>query len=402
MYIALRGLASLSDLVLLLSSISERAEALQIALASPPACPLPPILTEGFEPSIKRVNPAREAEGGIKKTRSSVPVRLAHTINSFEQYPTLAKGVLERKHGRYAKQAPAQKAISDELGYPAHFEKARKGVEMNARLAEQVAKLARQDYQTGPQALGDEDDADFGAVDNAFLLLSRDWSAYGALERQAVFPPVLNGLQQHFGENGIGKKVLVPGSGMGRLASDIADVGYDVTANDMDYSSILTYHLLTNNTNSLHQHTVQPFATKWTHQANPSSRYTTLTVPDHMPNKTVKLVEGDFFELFPQDGEFDAIVSLFFIDITENVVEVLSEIHRLLKPGGVWINIGPLKYGPHTALQLSAEEVLQLADMLGFDVDLASRKSIDSLYSSQPDLLLKYTYGEFLLFSWKK
>ena len=116
--------------------------------------------------------------------------------------------------------------------------------------------------------------------------------------------------------------------------------GYDVTANELDYGSILAYHLLTNHTSSLHQHILQPFLTKWTHQANPSSRYSTLTVPDHWPNKAVKLVEGDFLDIFPQDGEFDAVVTLFFIDISENVVDFLSNIHRLLKPGGVWINLG--------------------------------------------------------------
>ena len=116
--------------------------------------------------------------------------------------------------------------------------------------------------------------------------------------------------------------------------------GYDVTANELDYGSILAYQLLTNHTSSLHQHILQPFVTKWTHQANPSSRYSTLTVPDHWPNKAVKLVEGDFLVMFPKDGEFDAVVTLFFIDISENVVDFLSNIHRLLKPGGVWINLG--------------------------------------------------------------
>jgi SAM-dependent methyltransferase len=116
--------------------------------------------------------------------------------------------------------------------------------------------------------------------------------------------------------------------------------GYDVTANELDYGSILAYRLLMNHTSSLHQHALQPFVTKWTHQANPSSRYSTLTVPDHWPNKSVKLVEGDFLDSFPQDGEFDAVVTLFFIDISENVVDFLSNIHRLLKPGGVWINLG--------------------------------------------------------------
>jgi hypothetical protein len=58
-----------------------------------------------------------------------------------------------------------------------------------------------------------------------------------------------------------------------------------------------------------------------------------------------------------------------------------------------------LKWGTHSALQLSAEEVLQLADLLGFDVDHTSMKSIDSLYAEQPDTLLKFTYGECLSFA---
>lgn len=70
------------------------------------------------------------------------------------------------------------------------------------------------------------------------------------------------------------------------------------------------------------------------------SRYTALTVPDHWPNKAVRLVEGDFLEMFPQDSKFDAVVTLFFIDISNNVIDFLSNIYRLLKPGGVWINLG--------------------------------------------------------------
>lgn len=44
--------------------------------------------------------------------------------------------------------------------------------------------------------------------------------------------------------------------------------------------------------------------------------------------------------MFPEDDQFDAVVTLFFIDISDNVIEFLSNIHRLLKPGGVWINLG--------------------------------------------------------------
>ncbi|KAH5247460.1 hypothetical protein HBI71_178070 [Parastagonospora nodorum] len=395
-YLAIRGSASLSDIALVLSSLSERVEALYITVTSLLAALSILTSKEATKAFMEPRKPVRVPRGGKDKRNTSLPKGLAHCINSFEQYPLLAKQVLQRKYERYVRQTPAQKSLSNKLGYSAHFERAKEGINVNARFSEHIAQIGRETYRTGPQALEDEADSEFGIVDLAFAHLSRDWTTQGAKERQAVFPPLVNKLEHFFNRERKGKKVLVPGSGMGRLASDIADLGYDVTANELDYGSILAYHLLINHTVSLQEHTLQPFITKWTHQANPSSRYSTLTVPDHWPNKTVKLVEGDFLEMFPQDGEFDAIVTLFFIDIGENVIDFLSNIHRLLKTGGVWINLGPLKWGTHTALQLSAEEVLQLADVLGFDVDHASRKSIDSLYAEQPETLLKFTYGECL------
>ncbi|TDZ36776.1 Carnosine N-methyltransferase [Colletotrichum spinosum] len=387
LYLASRGSNSLSDVARLLSNLAQRTEALHVALTSPLA-----------RPSASIARPVVESSAEPNKiTRSSKDERLladglAHAINSFEQYASLAEQVLQRKHARYVKQTPAQKALSRKLDYPAHFDKARQGINKNAHFSEQIAQIAREHYSTGQGALEDPEDAELGLVNLAFSHLSRDWSAQGAKERHVAFPPLLAALEQHFGGNAEGKKVLVPGSGTGRLASDIADLGYDVTANDLDYSSILTYHFLTNHTDSLHQHILQPFVTKWAHQANHSSRYSTLTVPDHWPNKTVKLVEGDFLEVFPDDEQFDAVVTLFFIDISDNVIDFLSNIHRLLKPGGAWINLGPLKWGSHTALQLSAVEVLHLADLIGFDVDHASLRSLDSLYAEQPDTLLKFTY----------
>ncbi|KAJ0300988.1 hypothetical protein COL516b_008165 [Colletotrichum fioriniae] len=333
-YLALRGSGSLSDVAIFFSKLSLRAEALHVALNAPLDTPPPSISKAPVGTSTRPAKVVRATEGGKK-----LPEDLAHAINSFEQYASLAQGVLQRKYARYDRQTPAQKLMSDKLGYPEHFERATEGINVNARLSKQIAQISRKHYQTGPGALTDEDDAEFGLVDLTFGHLSRDWSTFGAKEREATFPPVIAGLEKHFGENGKGKKVLVPGCGMGRLASDIADL-----------------------------------------------------VPDHMPNKAVKFVEGDFLEMFPEDGQFDAVVSLFFIDIGSNIIDFLSNIHRLLKPGGTWVNLGPLKYGTHTALQLSAEEVLHLADLIGFDVDLSSRKNIDSLYAQQPESLLKFTY----------
>ena len=41
---------------------------------------------------------------------------------------------------------------------------------------------------------------------------------------------------------------------------------------------------------------------------------------------------------------FDGFVSCFFIDTAPNILDYVIAIRRLLRPGGVWINLGPLQY----------------------------------------------------------
>lgn len=227
LYLATRVPGPLYEIAVFFSSISKRAaEALLISLAAS----LSPISKEPAQASTGRVKLVLAPEDErINRYPSSLPDGLAHCINSFERYPTLAEQVLQRKYTRYAKQTPAQKAMSDKLGYHEHFEKARKGIEVNARFLEQIARAGREDYHTGPRALEDNQDAELGLVSTTFGHIHRDWSTQGAEERQAVFPPILAGLEQHFREkNRSATKVLVPGSGLGRLASDIADLGTSI------------------------------------------------------------------------------------------------------------------------------------------------------------------------------
>lgn len=37
-------------------------------------------------------------------------------------------------------------------------------------------------------------------------------------------------------------------------------------------------------------------------------------------------------------------MTLFFLDTAHNVIEYIKTIKKILKKGGVWINIGPLLY----------------------------------------------------------
>jgi SAM-dependent methyltransferase len=117
-------------------------------------------------------------------------------------------------------------------------------------------------------------------------------------------------------------------------------VDYAVDACELDYASIIAYNYLVNQTSNSFEHTLYPYLTKWQFQGTAKGRFRAYHFPDILPTSPVHLIEGDFLKEFPKSEQYDAIVTLFFIDVSENIIDFLSNIHRLLKPGGLWINLG--------------------------------------------------------------
>lgn len=94
-------------------------------------------------------------------------------------------------------------------------------------------------------------------------------------------------------------------------------------------------------------------------------------------------------QIFFQEGAWDAVVTCFFIDTAHNIVEYLEVISRALKPGGVWINLGPLlyhfaaetTYSPEEmSLELSLEDVKKVAANLG--LILEKERMIETTYAA--------------------
>jgi carnosine N-methyltransferase len=111
-----------------------------------------------------------------------------------------------------------------------------------------------------------------------------------------------------------------------------------------------------------------PFADWWSHHATTADLERPVTFPDQLSNPSVRLIEGDFTTRFSEHtGQYDIIVTLFFIDTARNLISYIENIHRLLRPGGRWINLGPLMYGTAPFVQLSLDEIVTLSTRIGFD-----------------------------------
>ena len=209
----------------------------------------------------------------------------------------------------------------------------------------------------------------------------------------------------------------------------IVSSGYNTTANELSFFMNLAFRFLlsSDTTASINQHTLHPYAHWFSHQRSTNANFRTVSFPDVIPRltSTFHLVETDFLNLSApshthldtvsdlstwsrseatyQSG-YDYIVTLFFIDTSQNVFATLEKIYTLLCPGGTWINLGPLLWtsGGQSKLELSLEEVLEAAEEIGFIFDEAEDPStsagdvrarrIDCEYTADSSAMMQWIY----------
>lgn len=179
-----------------------------------------------------------------------------------------------------------------------------------------------------------------------FTHIHRDWTVESSSIREQIYRPILDTLSC------IDKKlnVMVPGSGLGRLAFEISRLGHDVIA--VEYSPIMSiaaqYILNHLNTTKI----FYPYLYQQSRNAFSNDDYFEASIyPDNEymisveKNGSIHLETGDFIEFSKRvSNVFDVVATSFFIDTASNTIDYLWAIRRILKNGGLWINVGPLHY----------------------------------------------------------
>lgn len=272
------------------------------------------------------------------------------------------------------------KVIEASTKYKETFEHAKKGWEVNGQLSEEIVQTGLAYYGVTDEELNEfisenEEKSEWdnqAAITDAINHYVRDWSSDGLHERIPTFDPILETIKKHFPDRATRKEgpvtVMIPGQGLGRLPHDVASLGnMEVTSNEYSYYMNLAYRYIEtlNIPKSVRFH---PYLDWWSYQPNPDERIAEVTIPDVPVNASnVLMCEGDFMHIFDHEtGHYDVVVTLFFIDTAKNSLDYIDNINRLLKPGGLWINLGPLLYGTNPIMQLSLEEMVQVSETMGF------------------------------------
>ncbi|EMD32949.1 hypothetical protein CERSUDRAFT_118375 [Gelatoporia subvermispora B] len=311
------------------------------------------------------------------------PFSLERAVTSFEQYAQLSGQEISRMRSAYSRLGRVHKQIGYDLGYTTKLRQLEDSMRTNASVTRAIAEHAREESKVelahARLAAIHTDSGDLSRVRESLKHFVRDWSDEGKEERATIFEPILEVLRRVDSEHRGAMRVLVPGSGLGRLAWEISELGFETAANELSSFMNLAFRFLLSEktTYMSYQHTIQPYSSWFSHQRTNATLFRTVAFPDVVPrlSRTLQLLPKDFLSLRPppplnpgDSNGYDFIVTLFFLDTSLNVIATLERIYALLRPGGTWINLGPLLWtgGAHASLELSLEELLELAEIVGF------------------------------------
>ncbi|CAH1789883.1 unnamed protein product, partial [Owenia fusiformis] len=234
----------------------------------------------------------------------------------------------------------------------------------------------------------------------------RDWSIDGAEERQTCYQPVVDAIKQYVPLNkdkdsNRPPTVLVPGAGLGRLAYEIALCGYVCQGNEFSLFMLFTSNFILNSCNDTDCFTLYPWVHQWCNNKKSADQTRPITFPDVnpaaiAPGSDFTMAAGDFLEVYNEKEHWDCVATVFFIDTAHNVITYLERIWHILKPGGVWINLGPLLYHfadltNEESIELSYEDLKHVIEKIGFKY-LKEDTNVASTYTQNPRSMLKYEY----------
>ncbi|CCE66252.1 hypothetical protein TPHA_0P00940 [Tetrapisispora phaffii CBS 4417] len=219
--------------------------------------------------------------------------------------------------------------------------------------------------------------SDMNKTCSILVQVYREFSAACQEERNILLSRI-QALLNDIGQTDDKLTILVPGVGIGRLIVDLCILaGSTATVISNEYSlHMLTLSMFLLNGNlDVNQYTIYPFIHSFSHWDMKSNQLKGYSIPDidiSSQNQSrgglnMEMRMGSFADCFgPNVGiqessqytvtpdmrlkraevesSIDIVITNFFIDTGFNILDYMETITHALKPGGHWVNFGPLLY----------------------------------------------------------
>ncbi|XP_068158786.1 carnosine N-methyltransferase isoform X1 [Drosophila tropicalis] len=235
-------------------------------------------------------------------------------------------------------------------------------------------------------------------------LIARDWSADGALEREQSYKPIIDSIVEYYKPSDYALneiKILVPGAGLGRLTYELACLGYSCEGNEFSYFMLIASNFVLNLCDYENKYVLYPWVHQYVNILKREDQVAAVRFPDVCPLKNppkgnIEMAAGDFLEVYKTPQSYNCVATCFFIDCANNVIDFIRTIYRILVPGGIWVNLGPLLYhysdvNGQNSIEPTYEDLLIIMESVGFVIE-STRTGIHTKYAQNPSSMKQSEY----------
>ncbi|XP_067424549.1 carnosine N-methyltransferase [Emydura macquarii macquarii] len=338
-------------------------------------------------------------------------------INAFRYYGTNMHEQVNRTERQFKSLPANQQNLLPH--FLLHLDKIRKCIDHNQEILQTIVNECKHMFEN--KEYGEDENGkivpastfDMDKLKSTLKQFVRDWSETGKPERDSCYQPIINEIVKNFPKERWDPSkvnILVPGAGLGRLAWEIAMLGYACQGNEWSLFMLFSSNFVLNRCSEINSHKLYPWIHQFSNNRRSADQIRPVYFPDVDPHglpsgANFSMTAGDFQEIYSECNMWDCIATCFFIDTAHNVIDYIDTIWKILKPGGIWINLGPLLYhfenlANELSIELSYEDIKNVILQYGFHLEV-EKESVLSTYTVNELSMMKYYY-ECVLFVVRK
>ncbi|XP_021237317.1 carnosine N-methyltransferase isoform X1 [Numida meleagris] len=338
-------------------------------------------------------------------------------INAFRYYGTNMHERVNRTERQFKSLPANQQSLLPQ--FLPHLDKIRKCIDHNQEILQTIVNdcvhmFENKEYgEDGGGKITPASTFDMDKLKSTLKQFVRDWSEEGKPERDSCYQPIISEIVKNFPKErwDFSKvNILVPGAGLGRLAWEIAMLGYACQGNEWSLFMLFSSNFVLNRCSEVNSCKLYPWIHQFSNNKRSADQIRPIYFPDVDPHSlpsgsNFSMTAGDFQEIYSECNTWDCIATCFFIDTAHNVIDYIDTIWKILKPGGIWINVGPLLYhfenlANELSIELSYEDIKNVILQYGFHIEV-EKESVLSTYTVNELSMMKYYY-ECVLFVVRK
>lgn len=329
-------------------------------------------------------------------------------INAFRYYRVHALYKIEKNESFITSMTQRQQHLLAD--YSEHLQKLRVCVDHNQEIIKLILTDVDQLFENINHSELDcatrPDLSEMEKVNSVLRQIGRDWSSVGEQERAQCYQPIIDEIRRQFPAKANTRRsdirVLVPGAGLGRLAFEIARLGYTCQGNEFALFMLFASNFVLNKCPGVNIYRIYPWCNSHCNNLRAADQSSLVCFPDVNPSSlppdsNLSMAAGDFLEIYTEAQQWHCVATCFFIDCANNIVQFIEAIYHILKPGGVWINLGPLLYHfadivGENSIEPPYEHIKSIILSVGFQLEM-EQNDVDTAYCQNRQSMLHWSYN---------